>query len=196
MMSIEQSNQQLRKAIKRQRQALTKKQRDLAEKKIGLQFKQLLLFHKVANVATYLSCNGEISPAHIEKRLTHANFYLPRITHFHFGKMAFYSSTNLLLKNRYDIFEPQAIGRPIQLLTLDLIFVPLVAFDRRGNRLGMGAGFYDRALAFKNHTKKQKRPLLIGLAHHFQEVKSLTPQPWDVALDAILTDRELIKLTI
>ena len=195
MISIEQSNQQLRKAIRLQRQALTKQQLDIAERKISIQFNKLLPFHKSIQVASYLPYGGEISPAHIEKRLIHANFYLPHITHFHFGKMAFYSSKNRLLKNRYGIHEPQATGNPTQLSTLDLIFVPLVAFDRDGNRLGMGAGFYDRALAFKNNIKNQNRPLLVGLAHHFQEVKSLTPQSWDVALDVILTDRESINLS-
>ena len=196
MTTIQQTNQQLRKQIKQQRLALTAQQLKSAERKIGRQFNQLLKFHKASKVATYIPCNGEVSPTHIEKRLGHSDFYLPHITHFHFGQMAFYPAKNRLLKNRYGISEPQALGTPAQLSTFDLIFVPLVAFDRNGNRLGMGAGFYDRALAFKNNTTNQHRPLLVGLAHHFQEVKSLTPQSWDIPLDAILTDRELIKLSI
>lgn len=196
MTTVQQAKQQLRQKIKRQRLALTAHQLNLAERKISIQFYQLLPHFKATKIATYIPCNGEISSAQIEKRLTRADFYLPRITQFHLGKMAFHSPSNPLFKNPFGIVEPKAIGSPAKLSTFDIIFVPLVAFDRAGNRLGMGAGFYDRALAFKNNTKNQRRPLLVGLAHHFQEVGSLTPQSWDIPLDVILTDRELIKLSI
>ena len=110
--------------------------------------------------------------------------------------MTFYPSSNPLISNRFNIIEPLAIGMPANIRHFDLILVPLVAFDRNGNRLGMGGGFYDRALAFKNHNSSLRRPRLIGVAHHFQEVDEINPQPWDVRLDAILTDRELIKVAI
>ena len=78
---------------------------------------------------------------------------------------------------------------------MDIIFVPLVAFDRNGNRLGMGGGFYDRALAFTQNSTNLSRPLLLGLAHHFQEVERLTSKKWDIPLNGILTDQEFIKIT-
>ena len=108
--------------------------------------------------------------------------------------MAFYSAGNQLIKNRYKLFEPVNKGRPVNLRSLDIVFVPLVAFDRNGNRLGMGGGYYDRAFSFKNDYLHLSRPCLIGVAHHFQEVESISAQVWDVRLDAILTDRELIKI--
>ncbi len=77
--------------------------------------------------------------------------------------------------------------------TLDIILLPLVGFDRYGNRLGMGGGFYDRTLARLNHCD-MKRPLLIGLAHHCQEVEQLQTQSWDIPLDIIATDKELIRI--
>ena len=58
----------------------------------------------------------------------------------------------------------------------------------------MGAGFYDRAFSFLNQDRKIKRPLFIGVAHHGQESKSIVSDSWDVSLDAIITDRELILL--
>ena len=65
--------------------------------------------------------------------------------------------------------------------------MPLVAFDAQRNRLGMGGGFYDRYLA--TDTAVIKRPHLIGVGHQCQQVEALPLEPWDVMLDAVVTDR-------
>ena len=79
---------------------------------------------------------------------------------------------------------------------LDLVFMPLVAFDKNSNRLGMGGGFYDRCFAFRNTTQQDNirtRPLLIGCAHALQEMSSLKPEKWDVPLDGILTEKYFLR---
>ena len=94
--------------------------------------------------------------------------------------------------NRFAIPEP-AIARA-QLLpaqSLDLILMPLVGFDRSGNRLGMGGGFYDRTLAFRHHRDGYRGPLLLGLAYQFQCLDGLQARHWDVPLDGILTEKYL-----
>ena len=68
----------------------------------------------------------------------------------------------------------------------DIILTPLVGFDRRGNRLGQGAGHYDRAFAVHPHAWR------VGLAWSVQEVEALMPDPWDVPLHAIATEKEWI----
>lgn len=86
-----------------------------------------------------------------------------------------------LQRNGFGIPEPvhhQRIGAD----QLDVLFVPLVAVDAQGNRVGMGGGFYDRTLAGVD------RPYLLGMAHAFQQVSALPAQPWDVPLDALVTD--------
>ncbi|MET4896691.1 5-formyltetrahydrofolate cyclo-ligase [Sphingomonadaceae bacterium jetA1] len=70
--------------------------------------------------------------------------------------------------------------------TPDIILTPLVGFDRRGNRLGQGAGHYDRA--FAAHPDAWR----VGIAWGIQEVEALTPDPWDVPLHAIATETEWI----
>jgi 5-formyltetrahydrofolate cyclo-ligase len=65
----------------------------------------------------------------------------------------------------------------------DLILVPLLAFDAALNRVGQGGGHYDRYLA------AHPLALRIGIAWDFQQIDAITPQPWDVPLDAVLTDR-------
>ncbi len=101
--------------------------------------------------------------------------------------------------NRFGILEPQlGINTVAPVWTLDIILLPLVGFDRGGNRMGMGGGFYDRTLAQFNvnqGNKGLKRPLLIGLAHHCQEVEQLQVQSWDIPLDIIATDKELIRIS-
>jgi len=69
----------------------------------------------------------------------------------------------------------------------DLILAPLVGFDRRLNRLGQGAGHYDRAFASRPAARR------IGLAWSVQEVDGLDPDPWDVPLHGIATEREWIE---
>jgi 5-formyltetrahydrofolate cyclo-ligase len=74
---------------------------------------------------------------------------------------------------------------------LDLILLPLVAFDESGQRLGMGGGFFDRSLAFLAWRQHWRKPHLIGLAYDFQKVAALPREPWDVPLDAVVTDQNV-----
>ena len=72
--------------------------------------------------------------------------------------------------------------------SLDVIFMPLVGFDARGSRVGMGKGYYDRALAFLHHRRTWRRPLLVGLAFACQQVDALPTRAHDVPLDHIVTE--------
>ncbi len=71
----------------------------------------------------------------------------------------------------------------------DLILLPLAAFDPLGNRLGYGAGHYDRAIAALHEAGR--RPRLIGLAFAAQEIAAIPAGPHDVRLDAVLTENSL-----
>ena len=103
------------------------------------------------------------------------------------GNMSFraYDATTPLAANAYGIEEPVAGGRPLSTLSLDVVLTPLVAFDGNGNRLGMGGGYYDRHFGA---APTSLRPLLIGVAHQLQCAPSLPAAPWDVPLDAVLTE--------
>ncbi len=75
--------------------------------------------------------------------------------------------------------------------------MPLVGFDSCGHRLGMGAGFYDRALRPRlDRTQSFRRPRLIGIAYSVQQVERLEPAPWDVALDLVVTERGILRCTV
>ena len=66
--------------------------------------------------------------------------------------------------------------------------VPLVAFDARGQRLGMGGGWYDRSFAFRR--AHAAPPYLAGAAFSLQRVEAIAAEPWDVPLDAVCTESE------
>jgi 5-formyltetrahydrofolate cyclo-ligase len=107
-------------------------------------------------------------------------------------RFAPYDQRSRLHPNRFGIAEP-AVPIPLQRrpLDLDLVLLPLVAFDARGNRLGMGGGYYDRSFAALHSHGGWRRPRLIGVAYAFQEVDRLPAEAWDVPLDGVLTEHGL-----
>ncbi|ORU91679.1 MAG: 5-formyltetrahydrofolate cyclo-ligase [Cycloclasticus sp. symbiont of Bathymodiolus heckerae] len=98
-----------------------------------------------------------------------------------------YSWGDELINNSFNIAEPLTTEKlPPKLLST--ILIPLVGFDREGHRLGMGGGYYDRTLNFMLQKSCQKKPLLIGVGYSLQKVNHIQAQPWDVPLDAIVTE--------
>lgn len=97
--------------------------------------------------------------------------------------------------NRYGIPEPDcAPGERIRPEQLDVVLLPLLGFDRRGRRLGFGGGWYDRSFAFLRERSGIGKPLLVGVGYAAQEVPSITAMPWDVHLDYVATECELIEV--
>lgn len=96
--------------------------------------------------------------------------------------------------NWYGLDEP-ATGKKMPARRLDIVLMPLVAFDRTGNRIGMGGGYFDREFAFLKHRKKYRRPKLIGLAFSCQKVGSVCASPWDVPLFQVYSENgaELLR---
>lgn len=88
----------------------------------------------------------------------------------------------------FGIPEPE-VGTVVALVKHVVVLAPLVAFDAKGNRLGQGGGFYDRALASCGN----RRPIVIGIAHAFQQVDAIPSESWDVPIDAVVTEDEVIE---
>jgi len=195
-MDEHQTTANIRKSMKHRRAALSQTELNQAAMNLAKHARPYASFLYGKRIATYLPCNGEVSPNILQsKTLTKANLFLPYINDFKRSTMQFFSYQNRLRKNKFNIHEPVPSGRPIRTSELDIVLVPLLAFDRQGNRIGMGGGFYDRAFAFCKAPSSINRPLLVGLAHHFQEQEQLKPEKWDIPLDTVLTDQELIKIT-
>jgi 5-formyltetrahydrofolate cyclo-ligase len=98
-----------------------------------------------------------------------------------------YEPGTRLLPNRFGIPEPDC-QTELGPTAIDVAITPLVGFDRAGNRLGMGGGFYDRTFHFLHHRYRWRRPRLVGFAFEVQRVKSVDCQDWDVPLDAVVTE--------
>ena len=91
-------------------------------------------------------------------------------------------------------FGTSGPGPEAAILDPEILLVPLSAFDRSGNRIGYGAGHYDRAI--DRLRKKGMNPALIGIAFDVQEVASVPAEPHDVGLNAILTESGLRRFGV
>jgi 5-formyltetrahydrofolate cyclo-ligase len=97
-------------------------------------------------------------------------------------------ASGYMSRNFFGILEPKSAAR-VETLSLDLVLTPLVAFDARGTRLGVGRGYYDRCFAFLRHRRTWIKPKLLGVAYGFQQVQEIERQPWDVPLWGAATER-------
>ncbi|UAA39844.1 5-formyltetrahydrofolate cyclo-ligase [Paraneptunicella aestuarii] len=190
--------QQLRKAYRAKRQALSQEQQQQAAIQLLKSAQSYDLLDKFDKIALYLPNDGEISPSEIlqyawqQKTLV----YLPVLHPFNKGTLLFveYHSDSEMRPNRFDIMEPVLeCHRICPVEELDAIFTPLVAFDKKGNRMGMGGGFYDRTLACLTRMPESERPEIIGVAHDCQECPAIPIANWDIPLKSILTPTRLIQ---
>ena len=178
---------QLRQQIRKTRANLTALQQQQAEDSITQQALELIEERNAQHIALYISFDGEISTDKLIKILwaQGKQVYLPVLHPFNPNHLLFlrYLPDIPMLKNKFGIWEPKLnVQNVLPLDELDILFTPLVAFDKQGNRLGMGGGFYDRTL---QHW--QKSPFIpVGLAHQCQQVEQLPTEAWDVPLHQIL----------
>jgi 5-formyltetrahydrofolate cyclo-ligase len=188
-----------RQRLRQFRLALPSATRSAAERAILRGLRELRVFRPGARVGIYLAIRGEVSlaaglPA---ARGSGARLYAPKITSRRRRTMVFvpFDPRAGTISNAFGIAEPFARTAERQpVASLDTVIVPLVGFDRRGVRLGMGAGYYDRALRRRRDPSRQwSRPRLIGVAFASQELALIDPAPWDVPLDFVVTEREIVR---
>ncbi len=190
------SKRQLRQLLRARRHGLSIGARRRAARQLLQHAQRQPWYIRARSVALYIAADGEIDP---QLLLRHAlvsgkRVYLPQLRHGNRLGFGEYRCGMRMRRNRFGIPEPQR-SRRISITELDVVLLPLVAFDRRGNRLGMGGGFYDRTFARVRHTgnARANAPQLIGLAYRFQKVSSLPREPWDVPLTGVLTERGWIE---
>lgn len=189
----------LRKELRSARRALTLAQQKRAGAQLFRQLAQHPLFVRSRHIAFYLANDGEINP---ELLMRHArrlgkSCYLPVISGWPRASMKFQriDRDQRWVRNRFGITEPSMrADRQVPPWRLNLVMMPLVGFDRRGNRLGMGGGFYDRTFAYLRRRRAWFSPHLLGLAHACQQVEALPVASWDIPLNGIATNAECILL--
>jgi len=185
----------IRKTLRKARQSIAADAQETAAKKLVERVRSLDFYQNANSLAFYQAVDGEISPAMILQDSLQAgkSCYLPVLSREDPESIVFapFSESTELKENEWGIAEPPAedILSPTK---FDIVFVPLIAFDAKCFRLGMGKGFYDRTFSFKIFNR-QSSPLLVGLAHECQLVESFPIASWDVRLDFVLTDEKIYR---
>jgi len=190
------SRSSIRQFMREKRSNLSDQQQLSAAKRLSQNILCQPWYQRTLNIGIYLANDGEVDPIVMATKALYRgkSCYLPSLHPIKKGQLWFGDYQGPMLKNKFGIAEPDPNRNNMHTAKqMDVVFMPLVAFDKNGGRLGMGGGFYDRTFEFLKNTQSQK-PKLIGLAHHFQEVESLPTEDWDIPLSAIITDEGCINV--
>lgn len=176
----------LRNSIKQIRSTLPLAYKTQASEMVCNRIKKLKPYRHAKRIALYHATQGEVDLHTIwnSAPLQGKYCYFPAITEE--NTLIFLPATPVtpFKNNKYGILEPDVShDLSISLDELDIMLIPLVAFDTQCRRLGMGAGYYDRTLSHKPKT------LLLGIAYEFQRLDYIESQAWDVPMDAIITQK-------
>lgn len=151
------------------------------------------------HIALYLPNDGEpdLTPLIETIWTSRKTCYLPVLGPRFESRLFFqaYDMNTKLVLNRFGIPQPanNCNSQCIKSYALDLVLMPLVAFDDAGHRLGMGGGFYDKTFAYRQYRQFWQKPHLMGVAFESQRVTKLKSEKWDIPLDSISTEQQVTQ---
>lgn len=153
-------------------------------------------FLAAKRIAFYFAADGELDPLPLLEQACAMGkqCYLPVLHPVGHRRLWFaaWKPGDALQVNRYNIPEPVwTASSLVKPWALSLVIAPLVAFDDKGHRLGMGGGYYDRSFAWRRNRRYWHGPMLIGYGYELQKVRHVSTQPWDVSMDIIVTESTL-----
>jgi 5-formyltetrahydrofolate cyclo-ligase len=186
--------QALRRQLRERRAAIAVPERVAAAAAVAEHLLKLPAVRDARHVAGYWAIGGELPLHAVVGRLPATSRYcLPVLQDD--GKLAFapWRTGEAIVANRFGIPEPTGAVVAIEPAEVDIVLLPLLGFTRDGHRLGTGGGWYDRSFAFRHQSPAP--PLLVGVGFACQQVDACEVQAWDVPLDMIVTERELIACT-
>jgi len=188
------SHDEMRQRNRKLRAALEPAQLARAARSLARRIVALDAYRDAQNLAVYYAVNGEIS---LDPVIDHAlaqgkQVFLPNLDQQSLRFSPYFREQKMRI-NKFRLPEPD-VGddEMLQPAQLDLVLAPLVVFDARRNRIGMGGGFYDRSFAMRKNPEVLQ-PVLIGVAHELQKVDEIVPEDWDVRLDLIVTDAAIYR---
>ena len=192
-----------RDELRSRRRSLSASEQADAARGLADQLLTLDVLASTGTLATYLPTDGEIdpTPAVDALRVRGWDIVLPVVGPGRSMSFATWDERTSLVANRFGIAEPAAPHHVLGATELDVVLVPCVALDAAGNRLGFGAGFYDRAFAGSpragepgpDATAPPGRAVLVGVIHEFQLVDRLDSQEWDVPMDLVVTPARVLE---
>jgi 5-formyltetrahydrofolate cyclo-ligase len=188
----------LRRQLRQNRRLLTEQDQRLHSAAAARQISHFLPYLKAASVAVYASEDGELdlTPVVAHARRHGKKVYLPVLHPFGGNRLWFsqWFPGDPLIRNRFGIPEPDIHKQtPVHGRAIDLVLMPVVAFDDQLRRLGMGGGYYDRTLAFRARMRNWRKPFLVGVAHDSQRVDACPHRGWDVSMDAVITELKVYR---
>lgn len=183
---------QLRSVLRKARRAIAPKQRRLAGASLRRRAVQSGVTLHCERIGFYMALGEEMDllPLLNQMLWSGKQCFLPVIPP-RFERALSFSRLTALPRwylNRYGIFEHRS-QHPVRAWQLNLLFVPLVGFDEAGHRIGMGGGFYDASLAYLRRRRQWRKPLLVGVGYECQKVEQVPHDPWDIRLDAVVTEK-------
>lgn len=187
----------LRARLRARRTALSAQERIAAASGLIAQLEQIPEFLTDRRVAGYWAVAGELPLLAVMSglRARGQDYYLPVVDGERL-RFAPWRPGIEISTNRYGIPEPVVAATDLLAPEqMDVVLLPLLGFDRRGHRLGFGGGYYDRSFAFLRERSDVGKPVLVGVGYAVQEVDAIEAMPWDVRLDYVASERELIDLS-
>lgn len=186
----------LRAQLHERRAALTPGERIVASQALVESLEQIPQFLIDKRIGGYWAVAGELPLAALIQGLRARGqiYHLPVVGNDRHLKFAAWQPGGAIAANRYGIPEPECAAEDlIEPDQLDVVLLPLLGFDRGGHRLGFGGGYYDRSFAFLRERTSIDKPVLVGIGYASQEIPAIVAMPWDVRLDYIATDQEVIE---
>ena len=183
----------LRKHLRAQRRSLGTADHRYRSRLAAKAVAGMPMFRSGKRVALYLPFDREADTAALiaAARRRGVRLFLPVIVDRRHSRIRFYPLEGKLKRGVFGIAVPSSQASPTASRWLNLIVIPLVGVDALGRRLGMGGGFYDRALEFRRRRQSWPGPRLVGLAFDCQRTESSFAEPWDVSLDSLATESGL-----
>ncbi len=185
--------------MRARRRALSRQECRQAAQGLARNLRGLPAYRNNRRIAMYFANDNELDPsvAMNHARVCGKQCYVPVLYSGRLRKLWFapVRDNQTTTPNKLGIPEPTGSNRHwLSAMQLDLILLPLVAFDKNGNRIGMGGGYYDRTLEHLQQRAYWRRPQLVGMAYEFQRLDRIDTESWDVGLQAIVTENNIYEI--
>jgi 5-formyltetrahydrofolate cyclo-ligase len=183
----------LRKHLRAQRRSLSAADHGYRSRLAAKAVAGMPMFRAGKRIALYLPFDRETDTAALiaAARRRGVRLFVPVIVDRRHSRIRFYPFDGKTRRGVFGIAVPLSLAHPLAPRWLNLIVIPLVGVDTAGRRLGMGGGFYDRALEFRRRRRHWPGPRLVGLAFDCQRTDSSFAEPWDLRLDSLATESGL-----
>lgn len=187
---VQQRKREVRRRYREARSRIDPAERDAASDRIAEHVARAHWFRSSRLIACYLSMSDEVATWPIIERAwrMRKRVFAPICGNDRLLRFCEVRRETELARSDYGLLEP-VDGETIEPKRLDLVLMPLVAFDADRGRIGMGGGYYDKTFSFLRNRSTFLKPKLVGLAFACQETERVEKNPWDIGLYRVVTER-------